>query len=108
MGKWGLPWWLSGKESRLPVQEPQVWSLTQEDSTGHEAAKPMCHNYQACALQQENPLHWEDHAAPLESSPSSPPLEKNPRSNKEHSQKERNIYIFFFFFQWENGDSDVG
>ena len=56
MGKWGLPWWLSGKESRLPVQEPQVWSLTQEDSIGHRAAKPMCHNYQACAPQQENPL----------------------------------------------------
>ena len=27
----GLPWWLSGKEIRLPTQEMQVRSLGQED-----------------------------------------------------------------------------
>ena len=70
----GLPWWLSGKESacnaedpgsilnwaantfkidkglpclgriRLPMQGTWVWSLVQEDSTRHGATKLICHN----------------------------------------------------------------
>ena len=42
---WGLPWWLSGKESAL--QETWVWSLIWEDPTRREAAKPERHNQQA-------------------------------------------------------------
>ena len=34
----GLPWWLSGKEIRLPTQEMQVQSLGQEDPPEKEMA----------------------------------------------------------------------
>jgi len=43
-GGW-VPWWLSGKRILLPMQETQVQSLAQEDSTSHGATKPVCHNY---------------------------------------------------------------
>ena len=33
-----LPWWLSGKRVRLPMQEPWVWSLGQEDPLEKEMA----------------------------------------------------------------------
>ena len=47
----GLPWWLSGKERIcLPMQETGVPFLIQEDPTCWGATKPVCHNYQACAL----------------------------------------------------------
>ena len=36
--KHGLPWWLSGKESALPVQQMQVRSLGQEDALETEMA----------------------------------------------------------------------
>ena len=41
----GLPWWLSGKEICLPMQETWVRSVIQKDSTCKGAAKPVCHNY---------------------------------------------------------------
>ena len=45
-------------KNRLPVQETRVWSLGQEDPTCHRAAKPVCHNYWACALEQRSPGEW--------------------------------------------------
>ena len=36
---------------RLPMQGTQVWSLVQEDTTCCRAAKPVRHNYWACALE---------------------------------------------------------
>ena len=52
--RWGLPWWLSGKESFLTMQETQVWSLVQEDPTCCRATKPVGHNYWTCGLQPKN------------------------------------------------------
>ena len=34
----GLPWWLSGKKFRLPMQETWVWSLAREDPLEKEMA----------------------------------------------------------------------
>ena len=58
----------------LPVQETGVQSLVQEDPTGFGAAKPMCHNCWACALEpmlnnkrrhcNEKPVHCNWRAAP--------------------------------------------
>ena len=42
---WGLPRWLSGKESAWPVQEMWVRSLRKEDPTCCGATKPMHQNY---------------------------------------------------------------
>ena len=36
---------------RLPVQGTQVQALVWEDPTCRGAAKPVCHNYRACALE---------------------------------------------------------
>ena len=63
------------------MQETQVQSLVREDSTCHQDAKPMYHNYcahqpRAGALQQEKPPQWEAHAPQLESSPCLLRLEK--------------------------------
>ena len=61
---------------RLPMQGTWVWALVREDPICHGAAKPVRHNYWACALepvghnywahaprasalQQEKPLQWE-------------------------------------------------
>ena len=67
----------SGAVDRSPSAMPgtQVRFLVQEDSTCHEATKPMSHNYWACAPQQEKPLQWEARAL-QQSSPCSPQLEK--------------------------------
>ena len=54
ISKWflsGLPWCLSGKRIRLPVQETQVRSLVREDPPCRRAAKPTYHNYWACVLE---------------------------------------------------------
>ena len=40
-----LCWWLSGKKICLPVQETQVRSLVQEESTYRGATKPVHRNY---------------------------------------------------------------
>ena len=63
------------------MQGTSVWSLVQEDPTGHGTTKPMNHNYwspspRARALQQEKPPQWEAHTPQLESSPHSLQLEK--------------------------------
>ena len=34
----GLPWWLSGKRTSLPMQETWVWVLGQEDALEKEMA----------------------------------------------------------------------
>ena len=96
--KMGLPWWLSAKSptanagdmgsisgpgrSHMPQSNQALLnSGAHEPST--EAPHPRAH-----APQQEKSLQWESHAPQLESSPSSPQVEKNPHSNKEpHSQK---------------------
>ena len=107
----GLPWWLSGKEFCLPMQETQVWSLIWEDPTCCRAPKPRHNNYWACALepgscnywawaplllkpeyprayalQPEKPPQWEAQALQPESSPCSPQLEKSPHSSKNPAQ----------------------
>ena len=40
------------------MQEIQVESLVQKDSTCHEAAEPMYRNYWASALEPVSPSHW--------------------------------------------------
>ena len=60
-----------GSVDRSPSAIPgtQVQFLVQEDSTRHEATKPTCHNYWACAPQQEKPLQWEAHALQQRAAP---------------------------------------
>ena len=91
----------------LVVQGTQVQSLIQKDPTCCGAAKPMYHNYWACALeptnhnysspapqplepmhptsrapQEEKPPQWEAWESQLESSPCSQQLQKSPHNNK--------------------------
>ena len=40
------------------MQETQVQSLIQEDSTRWGATKPICHNYWACALEPWSHNYW--------------------------------------------------
>ena len=40
-----LPWWLSDKESTLPMLETWVLSLVWEDRTCLGATEPRCHSY---------------------------------------------------------------
>ena len=57
------------------MQETQIQPLVWDDPTCHpsnyscaqQLLKP--EHYRACALQQEKPLQWEDHAQQLESRP---------------------------------------
>ena len=89
----------------LAVQKTWVQSLILEDSTCIGATKPVHHNSWACglepwvtiteacaprvhALQQEKPPQWAACAPQLESSPSSPKLEKLVPSNKDVAQPE--------------------
>ena len=48
----GLPWW---RRVRLPTQRTRVRALVREDPTCHGAAGPICHSYQACALEPVSP-----------------------------------------------------
>ena len=43
---------------RLPTQGTWVWALVWEDPTCHGAAKPMRHNYWACALEPASHNCW--------------------------------------------------
>ena len=43
---------------RLPMQGTQVRALVWEDPTGRGAAKPVYHNYWACALQPVSHNYW--------------------------------------------------
>ena len=43
----------------LPMQATWVWSLVWEDSTCCRAAKPVCHNYWACAPDLLKPMRLE-------------------------------------------------
>ena len=77
------------------MQETQVPSLVQEDPTCREAAKPVHHNYGACALepgkqdysahvpQLLRPTHSRAHVLQQERSSSSLQLEKSLRSIKD-------------------------
>ena len=70
----------------LPMQETQVQSLVQEDSTYRRVFKPVCHSYRAWALQ------WEACELQLESSPHSPQLEKaHAQQWKPRKVKSKNI-----------------
>ena len=73
------------------MQERQVQSLLQEDSTSHGAILwnvHLCHNWRAHALQQEKPLQGEAHTPQPESSSLSPQLEKARTATKtQHNQK---------------------
>ena len=51
-------WW----RIHLPVQETQVRSLVQEDPTCCRAARPMCHNFGACALEPGSCSYWSSSA----------------------------------------------
>ena len=42
----------------LPMQATRVWALVQEDPTCRGAAKPVCHNYWACALEPASHSYW--------------------------------------------------
>ena len=57
-----LPWWLSGKESscqwRRHMFDPWSW----KNPHAREATKPVCHNYQVCALEPGNCNYWSLHA----------------------------------------------
>ena len=100
---WGCPGGSAAQLTHLPMQETQVWSMIQEDPTCCRAAKPVYHNYWACALEPRNCNHWspnilelvfcnnrshrnEKPASQLESSPCSQQLEKSPHSNKDSAK----------------------
>ena len=112
----GLPWWLSGKRNRSPVQETRVQSLVQEDPMGCKATEPVCHNYwtwareptickswarmpqqlrltcpKAHVLQQDNreATARRSLCATMKSSPCSPQLEKNPHSREDPGQPKK-------------------
>ena len=85
----------------LPMQGTQVQSLVRKDSTCRGAAKPMRHNYWACALepashnywacapraralQQEKPSQWKAHAQQERVAPAH--RRKPAHSNKEPTQ----------------------
>ena len=87
----------------LPMQGTRIQSLVREDTTCHRSAKPMCHNYWACALEperhnywaqarraraplQEKPLQWEAHAPQRRVAPSCRNYRKPARSNKDPMQ----------------------
>ena len=54
----------------LIMQGTWVWCLVQEDSTCHEAAKPMYHNYWAWALEPlKRSLQWEASAPQPDGNP---------------------------------------
>ena len=57
MGEGGKNWRKDAARGSkcLPMQGAWVQSLVQEDSTCHEATKPMHHNYWACVLQGMKP-----------------------------------------------------
>ena len=42
----------------LPMQGTWVWALVREDPTCRGAAKPVCHNYWACALEPASHNYW--------------------------------------------------
>ena len=42
----------------LPVQGTGVRALVREDPTRHRAAKPVCHNYWACAVEPTSHNYW--------------------------------------------------
>ena len=42
----------------LPMQGTWVRALVQEDPTCHGAARPVCHNYWACALEPMSHNYW--------------------------------------------------
>ena len=99
------------------MQETRVQSLDQEDPTCHRAAKPMHHNYRACAQSLGAPAteftchnYWSPCALQacsaareatatrspypeMNSSPCSPYEEKSPCSNRDPAQPKINKYI---------------
>ena len=46
----------------LPMQGTRVRALVREDPTCRGAAKPVSHNYWACALEPASHNHWSPHA----------------------------------------------
>ena len=97
---WGLPWWLSGKESahqcrrhrfdpwfgKIPQATEQLLRLCSRAGEP-QLLKPVCPI--ACALPQEKPPQWEAHALHLESSSYSLQLEKSPHSSREPVQQNK-------------------
>ena len=94
----------------LPMQETQVRSLIQEDSTCCGTTKPGPQNHQACALEPESHNHWcppglesalrQEKSSQWEAH--APQLEKSLWSNKDPAQPKINkislkkwVYIFF-------------
>ena len=79
-------WWTSlvvqWLRIRLPMQGTQVPALVREDPTCHGAAKPVRHNYRACALEpvlrnkrgydSERPPHRDEEWPPLATTRESP------------------------------------
>ena len=66
--RWGVPWWLSGKESVCQCRRHRFNLWSRKISHGLGATKPVLHNYWAwmprtCALQQEIALKRKAHAA---------------------------------------------
>ena len=93
LNKGGFPGGAVVKNPCLPMQGTQVRALVREDPTCHGAAKPMRHNYWACALEPASHNYWSLHAyspcsatreatamrspcTAMKSSPRSPQLEK--------------------------------
>ena len=89
----------------LSVWGTGVWSLVWEDSTSHEATKPLFHNYWAHALEPANPNYWSSSAWSLcstteEATTTSSPhasVKESPRAARktQHSQKFKKLKVNF-------------
>ena len=55
---WGLPWWLSGKESTCQFRECGFEPWSRKIPHGRGATKPVHHNYRACALEPVSHNYW--------------------------------------------------
>ena len=62
----GLPLVAQWLRICLPIQGTRVRALVREDPTCHGAAKPVCHNCWACALEPASHNYWSPRAATTE------------------------------------------
>ena len=98
----GFPWWYSGYKSACSGHGFDPWSMKIPHAV--EQLKPFCHNYWACAPQQEKPSWWEAHTLQLESSPSPSSWRKPVHSNEDPAQpKIKNLLK-----KWSPGDFPGG
>ena len=76
-------------KNRVPMQGTQVQALAREDPTGRGAAKPVRHNYWACALEPMSHNYWA-HMPRLLKPTCLEPVLRNKRSHHNEKPTHRN------------------